>query len=117
MTMYASYRQPDGQPTLYFERRLAHPRLLAFYWADDLLRFELEPADSGTACLLRFTVALDSEAKAARDGAGWHVCLDALERSLTAEPENQHGDHGWEHRYEEYKRRGFPATAAIPGRD
>jgi uncharacterized protein YndB with AHSA1/START domain len=55
------------------------PRVLAFYWGADHLRFELEPLDAG-GCLLRFTVVLDTEDKAARDAAGWHQCLDGLGR-------------------------------------
>ncbi len=89
------------------------PRLFAFFWGDDHLRFELEPiGGSEDACLLRLTVLLDQREKAARDGAGWHVCLDRLEGLLG-------GDNGagedWRGLYEEYQRRGAPAGAPIPG--
>jgi uncharacterized protein YndB with AHSA1/START domain len=94
------------------------PRRFAFMWGEDHLRFELEPApDSEDACVLRLTVLLDARDKAARDAAGWHVCLDRLERALAAE----HGDGGlgsereWRGLYEEYQRRGVPAGAPIPG--
>jgi len=90
------------------------PRLFAFLWGDDYLRFELEPAaGSEDACLLRLTVLLDQREKAARDGAGWHVCLDRLGRKLAgAEPG---GREDWRDLYEEYQRRGAPAGAPIPG--
>src|SRR5579862_6024636 len=42
--------------------------LFAFFWGDDHLRFELEPAGEA-ACVLRLTVLLDSREKAARDSA------------------------------------------------
>ena len=61
------------------------PRLLAFTWGEDLLRFELTPADDGTTLVLTHT--FDDRAKSARDGAGWHVCLDALERHLDEMPD------------------------------
>jgi activator of Hsp90 ATPase-like protein len=74
--------------------------------------FEFEPAGSN-ACVLRLTVLLDQREKAARDGAGWHVCLDRLGRKLAgAEPG---GREDWRDLYEEYQRRGAPAGAPIPG--
>jgi uncharacterized protein YndB with AHSA1/START domain len=89
------------------------PRLFAFYWGEDHLRFELEPvAGSEDGCVLRLTVLLDSREKAARDGAGWHVCLDRLEARLVGR--NGASD-DWRGIYEEYRRRGVPAGAPIPG--
>jgi uncharacterized protein YndB with AHSA1/START domain len=56
------------------------PRLLSYTWAGDVLRYELIP--DGDGCLLVFTDTFTEHGKAARDGAGWHVCLDGLEASL-----------------------------------
>ena len=90
------------------------PRLFEFFWGGDHLRFELEPAGhSEEECLLRLTVLLDEREKAARDSAGWHVCLDRLGRQLAgAEPG---GREDWGRLYAEYQRRGAPAGAPIPG--
>jgi uncharacterized protein YndB with AHSA1/START domain len=86
------------------------PRRFAFTWGEDHLRFELEPVEEG--CTLRLTVALGAGDKAARDAAGWHVCLDRLEEQLGGE-----GTGGeWRGYYDEYRRRGVPAGAPIPGR-
>jgi hypothetical protein len=52
------------------------PSLMELRWADDVLRFELE-AD-GAGCLLRLQVTFPEHGKAARDAAGWHVCLERL---------------------------------------
>lgn len=52
------------------------PRVFAFTWNGDLLRSELAPAGDGTA--LVFTHVLQGRSEAARTGAGWHACLDAL---------------------------------------
>lgn len=56
------------------------PRLLEFTWGTDRLRFELSP--DGAGCTLRFGDSVDELGKAARDGTGWHVCLDRLEHEL-----------------------------------
>jgi uncharacterized protein YndB with AHSA1/START domain len=87
------------------------PRLFEFYWGGDHLRFELEPSVDG--CVLRLTVLLDAREKAARDAAGWHVCLDRLGRRLAGADAG--GREDWRERYEEYQRRGVPAGAPIPG--
>src|SRR5947199_360969 len=64
---------------------------------------------------LDLTVKLDARDKAARDAAGWHVCLDALERLLSGEAvEEPHENDGWRGHYEEYQRRGLPTGAPVP---
>jgi uncharacterized protein YndB with AHSA1/START domain len=91
------------------------PRLFAFYWGEDHLRFELQPADGGAGCRLRFTVVLETSDKAARDAAGWHQCLGALERHLSgAAVEGPYESGQWQEHYAEYTRRGLPARAPVP---
>ena len=96
---------------------LEPPQLFAFYWGDDHLIFELEPIDGGAACRLRFTAVLDARDKAARDAAGWHVCLDRLVQHLdgadAAAPGSEPTDE-WRGLYEEYERRGLPTGAGLP---
>jgi uncharacterized protein YndB with AHSA1/START domain len=58
------------------------PRVMEFRWGTDLLRFELRPTPTGTQLTLIDT--FDELGKAARDGAGWHVSLAALELHLSA---------------------------------
>jgi uncharacterized protein YndB with AHSA1/START domain len=74
-----SFRQGEAEP---FEGEMLvfdPPSLMELRWADDVLRFELEPDPDGPGCVLRLTVTFPEYGKAARDGAGWHVCLDRLE--------------------------------------
>ena len=59
------------------------PRVLAYTWGDDRLRWELQPHDEG--CVLVLEHIFDDRFKAARDAAGWHLCLDALARSLAGD--------------------------------
>src|SRR3954469_8095455 len=48
---------------------------------DETLRLELAPAGDG--CVLTLINRFDEIGKAARDAAGWHACLDALEAALS----------------------------------
>ena len=57
-------------------------RLLAYTWGEDELRWELRPHAEGTVLVL--TQTFDDHFKAARDAAGWHLCLDALARVLAS---------------------------------
>jgi uncharacterized protein YndB with AHSA1/START domain len=56
------------------------PALMELRWGDDTLRFELH--EEGVTTVLDFTVTFPEYGKAARDGAGWHVCLDQLQHAL-----------------------------------
>jgi uncharacterized protein YndB with AHSA1/START domain len=109
---FVGHTLPDGSNTMPGEvTELDPPRVFAFRWGEDDLRFELEPLDRDEGCAMRLTVRLGTRDKAARDAAGWHVCLDRLEQRLGGEGAN--GD--WRGYYDEYQRRGVPAGAPIPG--
>ena len=68
------------------------PRVLAFTWGEDTLRFELSPAGEGTRLVL--IDELPPEA-AARNAAGWERCLDRL---AGLEPAAD----AWQARFEHY---------------
>lgn len=78
---------PNGEAPTMEGRMLAYdpPRLLEYTWGEDTLRFQLRV--EGRRTVLTFTDTIREGGKAARDGAGWHVSLDALERQLGGEPE------------------------------
>ncbi|MEU4240582.1 SRPBCC family protein [Actinoplanes sp. NPDC026619] len=64
------------------------PAVLEYTWGDDVLRWELTPAGGGTRLTLRHTLASAPgepglEAKVA---AGWHLCLEVLNRLLNSDP-------------------------------
>jgi uncharacterized protein YndB with AHSA1/START domain len=71
-----SFRESEGEPFDGEMLAFDPPTLMELRWADDTLRFELE--SDGPGCILRLTVTFPEAGKAARDAAGWHVCLDRL---------------------------------------
>lgn len=86
------------------------PHLLCFRWGPDVLRFELAPSGSGTR--LRLLVLLEVRGKAARDGAGWHECLDRLAVALSADgPAPEVGT--WSDLQTTYAERFGPEAATI----
>jgi len=64
-------------------KRAEAPRLLEYGWGGNDLRWELEPLGSGT----RLTLWHNIDRRFISWGAaGWHICLDVLDRLLTGEP-------------------------------
>jgi uncharacterized protein YndB with AHSA1/START domain len=93
------------------------PRLLAYTWAGDELRFTLEERDGG--CLLTLEHTFADRLKAARDGAGWHLCLRALAGALDGEREARPDEHrvpeGWDELNADYQQRfGISPEQATP---
>jgi uncharacterized protein YndB with AHSA1/START domain len=108
---------PDGDMKLDGEVvEFDPPRRFAFTFGDDVLRIELDAVGDG--CLLRFTCIFDEPERASRDAAGWHVCLDQLEKHLGGTPTKGPSSEptpDWRGLYAEYQRRGLPAGAPLPG--
>src|SRR4051794_3610894 len=75
------FRGGEGEP---FEGSMVEytpQSAVELVWGDhETLRMELRPA--GSKCVLTLINRFDEVGKAARDAAGWHACLDALEASL-----------------------------------
>jgi uncharacterized protein YndB with AHSA1/START domain len=84
------------------------PWLLEFRWGTDVIRFEVAPRGEGSVLTLVDTI--DELGKAARDGAGWHVCLNALERALDGAP-GPAGD--WLTLRDEYAEKFGPEASTI----
>lgn len=97
---------------------LAHhpPRRVAFSWGGDELWFDVETLDGGRS-RLTFTHLLDERDAAARNAAGWDVCLDAFSAAVDGSPEAPSGGRtpAWEALYQAYVDAGTPSGAPIPG--
>ncbi|WP_055547454.1 SRPBCC family protein [Streptomyces sp. NBRC 110028] len=59
------------------------PRVFAFTWGDDQLRWELRP--DGEGCLLTLTHTFGDRFGAASFASGWHACITALAALLGGE--------------------------------
>jgi uncharacterized protein YndB with AHSA1/START domain len=90
------------------------PRVLELLWGDDTLRFELEPNGKGT--VLTFIDTFDDYGKAARDGAGWHACVENLVHDLDGTAPPADGVGHWRGLYAEYQEHLGPeaSTTGIP---
>jgi uncharacterized protein YndB with AHSA1/START domain len=88
------------------------PSVMELRWEDDeTLRLEVAP--SGTGCVLTLINRFDEVGKAARDAAGWHECLDALECFLAGSPPSFTAGERWAAVHPGYVERFGPSAATI----
>lgn len=91
------------------------PRRFAFTWGGDELHLSLEP--DGGGCVFTLLNVLEARDTAARNGAGWTVCLAELDRHLTdgtADGPHSDGALDWRPVYQAHVTAGVPHGAAIP---
>jgi uncharacterized protein YndB with AHSA1/START domain len=63
--------------------RAEEPRLLEYRWGDHDIRWQLEPLAGGTRLTLWHNI---DRGFISMGAAGWHICLDVLERLLADDP-------------------------------
>jgi hypothetical protein len=85
--------------------------VLEYRWGDETLRFELEPNAEGT--MLTFWNTFAEVGKAARDGAGWHACLDLLAYDLAGDEPPWTSVGRWRQVHPDYVERLGPEAATI----
>jgi uncharacterized protein YndB with AHSA1/START domain len=86
------------------------PKVMELRWGDDVLRFELQPDADGT--ILELLDTFTEQGKAARDAAGWHECLDQLDRELGGGPPIEWGTR-WTEVHPDYVAAFGPEAATI----
>jgi uncharacterized protein YndB with AHSA1/START domain len=81
-----TFTDPAGRGPQFHGEVLAcePPTLLEFSWGPDVLRLEIQARGAG--CTLTLLDTFGELGKAARDAAGWHVCLDLLAAHLDGGP-------------------------------
>jgi uncharacterized protein YndB with AHSA1/START domain len=105
------FRNNEGPPTDGEMIVFDPPSALEFRWGEETLRFDLEPESDG--CVLTFVNTFDELGKAARDGAGWHSCLDVLEVHLSGREPDQATQETWKRVHADYVERFGPEAATI----
>jgi hypothetical protein len=80
-------------------------------WGPDVLRMELSHVNEGTELTLLHTFA--ERGKAARDGAGWHVCLDALTAALDGDTASRERMAAWGEVHPHYVESFGPEAASV----
>ena len=97
----------DGQPSAALPGTVvecSEPHRLVFTWGDDTIGFELSATEGGTTFVL--TEELGAS-RAARNAAGWEVCLERLVEGTVGED--------WSSRFERYTAAFAPLLGAQDG--
>jgi hypothetical protein len=107
---------PHAEATTGRILELEPPRRLAFTWSADELHFELE-AVGEDRCRLTLINVLENRDAAARNAAGWAVCLGELDKLIAgARPDGPHTETAaaWRPLYEANIAAGMPHGAWLP---
>ena len=86
--------------------------LMEFRWGPDVVRFELRAKGKGGS-ILTLMDTLEERGKGARDGAGWHVCLDSMEAHLRGEPAARDAMGAWKDVHSRYVESFGPQASTI----
>jgi uncharacterized protein YndB with AHSA1/START domain len=78
-----TFGAPKPHVTQTIVKRADPPKTLEYNWGQFDIRWELEPIDGGTRLTLSANI---DRPYIAMGAAGWHVCLDVLDRSLGGAP-------------------------------
>ena len=106
LTFASEYGDFEGEV-----RAFEPPSMLEFRWGTDTIRLEVKPDAQGSILTLLDTI--DEVGKAARDAAGWHVCLDRLELELDGAPPASETGERWQALHPTYIERFGPEAATI----
>jgi len=104
---------PRGQAPPFEGEMIAYEpqSLIELRWGPDVVRLELRATSQGTELTLLDTLV--ELGKAARDGAGWHTCLDNLEAALMVDPRAPAGMEAWREVHAHYVEQFGPEAATI----
>jgi uncharacterized protein YndB with AHSA1/START domain len=108
------FRFPDAEGVEPFGGEMIEfraPDCLEFSWGPDRIRIELRELPGGTELTLLDT--LEDVGKGARDGAGWHTCLDALAAALAGDPAARERLGEWREVHTRYRLRFGPEASTI----
>ena len=81
--MLTTVGAPSPQVTQTTVTRSDAPRLLEYSWGGNDMRWQLEPHNGGTRLTLWHAI---DRRFIAMGAAGWHLCLDVMDRALSGTP-------------------------------
>ena len=87
------------------------PSLMELRWEVDILRFELQPR--GAESVLVLSAVVDELGRTARDGAGWHSCLDLLAYEAAGQSAPLSASDRWRELHALYTDRFGPEASTI----
>lgn len=92
------------------------PHHLVFTWGENEISYYVEPLDDDNVRFyLQDTLAHPNEA--ARNAAGWELCLADLERLTKGQTPALFDMDEWKRHYAAYQQAGFASGADVPGLD
>ena len=113
--LHFSFRENEGNPFDGEMLAFDPPSVMELRWGDDILRFEVRPDGDGSASVLEFTDTFDEHelGKAARDGAGWHACLDLFVYEVDGRPAPWSSPDRWRQVHDTYVDRLGPEASTM----
>jgi uncharacterized protein YndB with AHSA1/START domain len=107
---------PTPQPSETTVARADAPSVLEYHWGGFAMRWELEAVAGGTRLTLWTTI---DRRFIAWGAAGWHICLDVLDRLLSGDPigrivGTESAKFGWQRLTAEYARQFSAKTSSQP---
>jgi len=109
--LHLTFRDHEGPPMDGEMLAFDPPSRMELRWGEEIMRFELRPDGEGS--VLTFTNIFDETGKAARDGAGWHSCLDLLGYAAGGQQAPWSAADRWRQVHDAYVERFGPEAATI----
>jgi len=109
--LHFTFRDHEGPPMDGEMLAFDPPSQMELRWGEEIMRFELRPDGEGS--VLTFTNIFDETGKAARDGAGWHSCLDLLGYAAGGQQAPWSAADRWRQVHDAYVERFGPEAATI----
>jgi uncharacterized protein YndB with AHSA1/START domain len=107
-----SFRAAEAAPFAGEMHVFDPPSVMELRWGDDILRFELRE-EGPSLTLLDLVVTFPELGKAARDGAGWHVCLDRLADAVAGSGPSWDQHERWRNVHRVYVAQLGPEASAL----
>lgn len=90
------------------------PHYLSFTWGENEVSYTVDTLE-GNKVRFTLTDTLANEDEAARNAAGWELCIKNLDELIAGQSTSPFSWDSWKEFYVAYQGQGFPSGAEIPG--